>query len=424
MANLQDRSTDQVARVKVRWQDGRVGRERSYTFTSPRRGRGASEAEKMARRLKSYVELVGHHVSVLEALVGAGFDVEGVESVPVSRPGQPSVVTVAGYAQRWLDALVRPNPRTREDYRKILETHVLPTLGALDIATLSREQIALWLRAQETSGTGRGVDGRAKTPSLKSLANRHGVLSAMLDDAATDGLRTGNPAKGLGPAPKSLHRDMVFLTHQEWATLHRCLRRAPARAAARGLDPTFGQDLATLLVAAGLRWSEATALTVEQCDLLAANAVLRIDRAWKRNPDGSYSVAEPKSRRAVRSVEVPEQVRDFLIARTAGKRLTELVFAAPCGGQFLSSWFYDRYWKPALRRAADAGLAKRPRVHDLRHTHASWLIADGRPLASIQRRMGHESITTTIDRYGHLLPELEAGNADAIARALAAVHTG
>ena len=45
------------------------------------------------------------------------------------------------------------------------------------------------------------------------------------------------------------------------------------------------------------------------------------------------------------------------------------------------------------------------RVHDLRHTHASWLIAAGVPLPVIQRRLGHESITTTVDRYGHLAPD-------------------
>ncbi|MFJ2115860.1 tyrosine-type recombinase/integrase, partial [Streptomyces sp. NPDC087850] len=43
------------------------------------------------------------------------------------------------------------------------------------------------------------------------------------------------------------------------------------------------------------------------------------------------------------------------------------------------------------------------RTHDLRHTHASWLIAGKVPLPVIQARLGHESITTTVDRYGHLL---------------------
>jgi integrase len=44
------------------------------------------------------------------------------------------------------------------------------------------------------------------------------------------------------------------------------------------------------------------------------------------------------------------------------------------------------------------------RFHDLRHTHVAWLIAGGAPLPHIQARLGHESITTTIDTYGHLLP--------------------
>jgi hypothetical protein len=44
------------------------------------------------------------------------------------------------------------------------------------------------------------------------------------------------------------------------------------------------------------------------------------------------------------------------------------------------------------------------RIHDVRHTHVSWLIAGGLPLPNIQARLGHESITTTIDTYGHLMP--------------------
>ena len=420
MAHIQDRSTAEQAAFRVRWRDSRVASERTYTFTSPPARRGESEAEKAARRLKSYLDLMGHHLTVVDALVGAGFRVEGVRSGGVDGPDD-ATVTVADYAQRWLATLSRPNPRTRDDYRKVLERHVLPMLGHLDVAALTREQVAIWLRAKEASLAGRpDAGGRKRAPSPHTLANWHGVLSAMLEDAARDGVRTGNPAKGLGPAPKSLHREMCFLTHTEWSLLHRCLYRSPSRTCnAEVVDPTFGQDLGTVLVGTGLRWSEATALTVGQCHLLARVPLMRIDRAWKRQPDGSYRVAEPKSRRSVRSVTISDHVRDVLIARTAGKRDHELVFPAPEGGQFLSAWFYTRYWKPALTRAASEGLLKRPRVHDLRHTQAAWLIAEGRPLPSIQARLGHESISTTIDRYGHLMPDLDTGNAAAIDRAFA-----
>ena len=64
--------------------------------------------------------------------------------------------------------------------------------------------------------------------------------------------------------------------------------------------------------------------------------------------------------------------------------------------------FYTNVWVPALARAKEAGLTKKPRVHDLRHTNASWLIQAGIHLTVVQRDLGHESIQTTSDRYGHL----------------------
>jgi integrase len=68
-------------------------------------------------------------------------------------------------------------------------------------------------------------------------------------------------------------------------------------------------------------------------------------------------------------------------------------------------------------------LTKRPRVHDLRHTHASWMIAAGTDLFVLQRRLGHESITTTTETYAHLLPDQQRAAADAAGRALSGLLT-
>jgi hypothetical protein len=121
MAHIQDRSTATEAAFRVRWRDGRAAPERTYTFTSPRAARGQSEAEKAAHRLKAYLDLIGHHLGVLGALTGAGFRVEGIPSVASEEPGGAPPVTVADYARRWLATLARPNARTRDDYRKVLE---------------------------------------------------------------------------------------------------------------------------------------------------------------------------------------------------------------------------------------------------------------------------------------------------------------
>ncbi|MBT2512203.1 tyrosine-type recombinase/integrase [Arthrobacter sp. ISL-30] len=63
---------------------------------------------------------------------------------------------------------------------------------------------------------------------------------------------------------------------------------------------------------------------------------------------------------------------------------------------------WQHYWLPAVRIARANGLQKNPRIYDLRHTHASWLIQDGVNLFTIARRLGHTSTRTTEQVYGHL----------------------
>ena len=67
--------------------------------------------------------------------------------------------------------------------------------------------------------------------------------------------------------------------------------------------------------------------------------------------------------------------------------------------------FYSRHFKPAVYRT---GLPDRTRFHDLRHSYASRLIAEGASALTVMRRLGHSSIKVTFDTYGHLLPEQEA----------------
>ncbi|SKQ12340.1 tyrosine-type recombinase/integrase [Mycobacteroides abscessus] len=77
--------------------------------------------------------------------------------------------------------------------------------------------------------------------------------------------------------------------------------------------------------------------------------------------------------------------------------------------------FRANVWTPAVERA---GSDPKPRIHDMRHTCASWLIAAGVPLPVIQQHLGHESITTTVNTYGHLERSSMKAAADAIGKAL------
>ncbi len=97
--------------------------------------------------------------------------------------------------------------------------------------------------------------------------------------------------------------------------------------------------------------------------------------------------------------------------------LDGLVFPNGAGKPVSSSSFWNQHFTPSLRRAG-----VKCRVHDLRHTSVALAIAESAHPKSIQARMGHSSINVTLDRYGHLFPELDEAIASAFDGRLAAVH--
>ena len=104
---------------------------------------------------------------------------------------------------------------------------------------------------------------------------------------------------------------------------------------------------------------------------------------------------------SIRTVPVPRFVVTEIAAAVVGKHADELVFTIPGGSVMrLSNWRLATF-KPARTRA---GLSNRFRIHDLRHTAASLMIQAGYPPKMLQEIMGHASITTTLDLYGHLYP--------------------
>lgn len=164
-------------------------------------------------------------------------------------------------------------------------------------------------------------------------------------------------------------------------------------------------------VGTGLRWSEITALQVGDLELDGPVPRLSVRRAWKRNLKGKFSVAgaggfylgKPKSKKSRRRITLSPAIVQVLRRASDGKAPRDLVFTAPRGGTLNQATWYEDRWRKAVALANERELTVIPRFHDLRHTHAAWLISAGVPLPVIQQRLGHESITTTVDTYGGLL---------------------
>lgn len=114
-------------------------------------------------------------------------------------------------------------------------------------------------------------------------------------------------------------------------------------------------------------------------------------------------VEETKTKSSRRTLSLPSSLVGILKEHLALVPAAEFVFVGPEGGLLRRNNFRRRFWKPAL---AAAHLDEQLRFHDLRHTCASILIAAGGHPKEIQARLGHASIVTTMDRYGHLFPAL------------------
>lgn len=152
----------------------------------------------------------------------------------------------------------------------------------------------------------------------------------------------------------------------------------------------------------GLRWGELAGLKAKYLDL-GAGTVTVAESLYEVG--GKLGWKTPKSKASKRTITLPpyliEELHDYLSHHpVVGEGL---IFPDTARRPLRRSNFARRVFKPAVAASVGEPL----RVHDLRHTHAAWLIANGEHPKTIQTRPGHGSIKTTLDLYGHLMPGLD-----------------
>ncbi|MER7815576.1 site-specific integrase [Streptomyces sp. NPDC096153] len=351
---------------------------------------------------------------------GQGF----VTEVPI--PGDIPWVT---YANKYVDRLTGIDDRTREDYHREIRIHLslLKHTSAAGqeypatVCNVTQDDVTDWVRVEE-KGEPDPADPNPEKPKKwarrpadpKSIANRHGLMFCIFQKAVESEpqLRTTNPCKktSLPRVDDHVEEEMCFLERNEYQRISAEIKDPDAR------------DLADWLVGTGMRWGEAAALKVSDLSLDGERPTVSVQRAWKKaksgTKGGAYYLGPPKTKKARRILRLSPGLAELARRHSAGAGNEDFLFRAAMGGAWRHANFYNRKWLPAVRLAMEKGLPKRPRIHDLRHTHASWLIASRIPLPAIQIRLGHESIQTTVDRYGHLELGLDDDIADAVEAAL------
>ncbi len=334
------------------------------------------------------------------------------------RKNENAAPTLREFTARYLDPesgmLTGIEPGTRAGYVAQAEISFLRVLGEIPVDAIERTDVGRWVAWQEAQPSKRR---KGETVAAKTVKNYHALLSSVLKAAMDAKLRDDNPAYKMR-LTKGQKRPNVFLSPEQFHTL------------LHFTAPHY-KPLVFFLASTGMRWGEATALTWSDLTLWTNPATARVDKAWKKAAKGAPLLGIPKSSRANRTVSMHAALVAGLPARGSAAG-DDLIFVGPQSGTRI---WYPRFnsttWNNAVAKAMDrtlceslglTPLTRRPTPHDLRHTHASWMIAAGVPLPYIQARLGHESITTTVNTYGHLVPDAHEQMAVAIAQTLDVGH--
>ena len=343
--------------------------------------------------------------------------------------------TVAAFLDRWLlhkQTILRP--RAWDTYDRAVRAHIVPALGHLPIAHVSASHVVTWMADLKAAGT-----------SARSIRYARVVLRAALNDGIRWNVVTTNVAALVTP-PRHVSKDIQPLNPAQARALLDAARDHPIESLL-SIGTALGLRIGEAL---GLRWQDVDfargTISVRQAiersggDSVARRRLLvarkairaRIAAAPKRSTERRalwheleqlrqewrtvrtrVHFTEPKSAKSKRTIMMPGLVAQSLKAHRARQRKqrlaagplwqkTDLVFTSPTGAA-LDEGVARRAFRLLLREAGCPPI----RFHDLRHTAATLLLAQGVDPRTIMETLGHSQISLTMNTYSHVLPTLQ-----------------
>jgi integrase len=321
---------------------------------------------------------------------------------PATIPGFEAI-TVAEYLNRWLaHAQTRVRPGTYEGYESLIRCHISPVIGHQRLADLHPLHLQDLYTARLTATPTR----RALSPS--SVLNLHLVLTQALQQAVRWQLLTVNPAHGAQP-PRPQRPEPIIATGETLQRVLKHLRGHPLELPAT-IALTTGMRRGEVC---GLRWS----------DLSDDYTSAHIRQTLQATRTG-FHFQQPKTHRSRRPIALPASLRTLLTehrTKQESRRAaladrwqhTDLIVDRGDGGPL-----HPDTLSSAWRRFIRDHRLPHIRLHDLRHSHASLLLLEGVHPKIVSERLGHASVSFTLQAYTHLLPDMQNEAADAMDRVL------
>ncbi|MBT5274962.1 site-specific integrase, partial [Candidatus Woesearchaeota archaeon] len=280
---------------------------------------------------------------------------------------------------------------TLRQYQSHVDHHIKPLIGFERLSRLTSPKVVDF-RDQLLESRSRALSRKVLT-SLKSIIN----------ESQTRGLVAQNVAKPVGISTAKRHQEPVKIPTKT------DVKALLAALDTRAQNPTpqiaraWRRYRALLMTAVltGMRASELRGLSKRHIDLV--EMVIHV----RQRADESGIIGSVKSSAGRRDIPIPEQLCKVLRAWLVECPPGDLSFPNWQGNVEMHANIHNRCWVPISRFAelTDARNKPRYKFHDLRHFHASMLIASGATTKEIMVEMGHSSVQVTFDTYGHLFPE-------------------
>jgi len=286
--------------------------------------------------------------------------------------------TVAEWAERYLTDAHHKRASTLHRDRASLNAYVLPVIGQYQMSAVTSDDIRAVIAKMSLS----------LAPS--TIRVTYGTIRHMFKTAVEADVIPISPVVGIS-RPKEVPTEKRFLGLDELYRL------------ADAIDPEY-RAFVFVCGVLGLRISEAAGLTVRSIDFMHKR--LTVSQTISEVA-GVVSIEDVKTRASRRTLPIPEFVMAELVAHFKGRGASgdDWVFPSPQGGPLRYSRFHQKVWKPAVQASDLPGLT----IHGLRHTAAGLMVEAKAHPKVMQLRMGHSSITTTLNTYGHVLETVDDG---------------
>jgi integrase len=257
----------------------------------------------------------------------------------------------------------------------LMRNHVLPAWEGHRVGSIGQLDVQRWVNEL--------VEKRLASSTIRQA---YACFERVLRVAVIARLIPASPCQSIH-LPRDEHREMHFLAPEQVSLL------------ATGIGPEY-ETLVYFAAYTGLRWGETVGLKLKRVHLLRGEVEV-VEQLAEVN--GRLYFKQPKTRQSRRIIGLPNFMVDML-ARHVDTRPDDpetLLFVGGKGKPLRRSNFARRWWKPAIGRT---GLPSDLRFHDLRHTCVAFLIDLGMQQYDVMRHLGHSSIKTTLDLYGHKFP--------------------